>query len=309
MRARSSLMVGTTPRPPYHAQNRSVSSSTIRSAAGISSRRRAVACAATVCKSSTSYRNTFSSWASAGSTSRGTARSRIQSGFPPRAPITAPTRSQVTTACGAAVEQRAMSVVAKCGHASSSDTARPPSRSAMARARSCVRFATSMICTPSSLRHVAASLRARRLPGFANLPLDLRLAEDHGVESGRYAVEVTHGVAVTRDVTVLARAGGRRRRKSLAEQRPHRLERRLVVRDQIEFGPVAGGQQHPAAGAGSHHACQRARHFVRAMREALAHVEGRRAVIHAYDLDAPAHLRLTRHRNRSAPGCVSLSAT
>src|SRR5947207_14176325 len=96
-----------------------------------------------------------------------------------------------------------------------------------------------------------AGLRARRLPGFANLPLDLRLAEDHGVESGRYTVEVTHGVAVTRDVAVLARAGGRRRRKALAEQRPHRLERRLVVRDQIEFGPVPGGQADPAACARS----------------------------------------------------------
>src|SRR2546421_660185 len=40
-------------------------------------------------------------------------------------------------------------------------------------------------------------------------------------------------------------------------------------------------------------------------------VEMRSPVVHADDLDAPApgHVRLTRHRNRSAPGCVSLRAT
>src|SRR3989441_1108279 len=169
MRARSSLMVGTTPRPPYQAQKRSVSSSTMRSAAGISSWRRAVACAATVCRSSTSYRNTFSSCAIAGSTSRGIARSRMHSGFPRRAPMIVPTRSHVTTACGAAVEQRAMSVVAKCGQASSSDTALPPSRSAIARARSCVRLATSVIWTPSALRQVAASSAMSPAPRMSAL--------------------------------------------------------------------------------------------------------------------------------------------
>src|SRR3989449_7620536 len=53
-----------------------------------------------------SYRKTFSSWATEGSTSRGMPRSRIHSGRPRRRATAGATRSQVTTACGAAVELR-----------------------------------------------------------------------------------------------------------------------------------------------------------------------------------------------------------
>src|SRR2546428_2365165 len=150
-------------------------------------------------------------------------------------------------------------------------------------------------------------LRARRFPRFADLPLDLRLTENHGVESGGYAVEVAHGGPIARDIAVLARSAGGDDRQPLPKQRPHRVECRFVVRNQIELRAVAGGKQHTTAGAGCHDPRQRARHFVCAMREALADVEWCRAVIHPHDLDP--HLRMTRHRNRSAPGWVSFSAT
>src|SRR6266550_827751 len=97
--------------------------------------------------------------------------------------------------------------------------------------------------------------------------------------------------------------------QSLAEQRPHRLERRLVTRDQIELGAIAGGEQHATTRAGRHHARERARHFVRAVRKPLSHIQRRGPVVYTNDLDAPSHRYGTRHRNRSAPGWVSFSAT
>ncbi len=117
-------------------------------------------------------------------------------------------------------------------------------------------------------------------------------------------------VAVAGNVPVFARASpcgsdG----QPLGEQRPHRLERRLVVGDQIELGPITGGKQHPTPGAGRHDTRKRARHFVRPVRKPLAHVERRGPVVYANDLDATSHLRVTRHRNRPAPGWVSFSAT
>src|SRR6266545_2190771 len=90
--------------------------------------------------------------------------------------------------------------------------------------------------------------------------------------------------------------------KPLAEQRPHRLERRLVARDQIELGAIAGGEQHPTTRAGRHDTRERTRHFVRAVRKPLSYIQRRGPVVYANDLDAPSHLYVTRHRNRSAPG-------
>src|SRR5947208_3183546 len=57
----------------------------------------------------------------------------------------------------AAVEQSTMSQSPKWSHASSSVSARAPSSSAIALARSYVRFATSVTRTPSDTRQVAAS--------------------------------------------------------------------------------------------------------------------------------------------------------
>src|SRR6266480_3520386 len=57
----------------------------------------------------------------------------------------------------AAVELSTMSAWAKCSHASSSESARAPSCSAIARARSYVRLATRVTRTPSDARQVAAS--------------------------------------------------------------------------------------------------------------------------------------------------------
>src|SRR5439155_19122897 len=71
MRPRNSLRTGTIARVSCQAQKFTTSSSTICSARGISARRSTDACPATACRSSRSYRNTFSSCPTAGSTSRG----------------------------------------------------------------------------------------------------------------------------------------------------------------------------------------------------------------------------------------------
>jgi len=59
---------------------------------------------------------------------------------------------------------------------------------------------------------------------------------------------MTNRITVAGDVPVVARI--RRSRgtvwKPLTEQRPHGIERRLVVGDQIELRAIAGGEQNPA---------------------------------------------------------------
>src|SRR3989442_12375973 len=116
-------------------------------------------------------------------------------------------------------------------------------------------------------------------------------------------------IAVAGDVSVLPRAAcrGATGWKPLTQQRPHGLERRLVIGDHIELGAIAGGEEDAATGTRLNDACQCARHLMRAMRKPLAHIERRGAVVHPHDLDP--HLCMTRHRNRSAPGCVNFSAT
>src|SRR6267378_5191788 len=118
---------------------------------------------------------------------------------------------------------------------------------------------------------------------------------------------MTHGVTIAGDVAILPDTTRRSAGKPLAEQRPDRLERRLVISDQVEFGAIASREQHAAAGTGGHHTGERARHLVGTVDEPFPYVERCGAMIHAQDLDP--HLRMTRHRKRSAPGCVCLSAT
>src|SRR2546426_638827 len=176
-----------------------------------------------------------------------------------------------------------MSVVAKCAHASSSDTARPPRRSAMARARSCVRLATSVTCTPSSLRQVAASSAISPAPRISAL----RPAR---------SPKIFPATATPADA-----------RQALPEQGPDGLERGLLFADEIELGPIACREQHATLHARRHHARQGAGHLVRAVRKALTHVERCSAVVDAEDFDADA--AVVAHRNRSTPGWASFSAT
>ena len=120
---------------------------------------------------------------------------------------------------------------------------------------------------------------------------------------------MTDGVTVALDVTVFARGAlsARAARKPFAEQRPHRFERGLVLRQQIELGAVTRGEQDAAARACCHHALERGGNLVRAMRKALAHIERRGPMVHAQDLDA--HADVSGHRNRPTPGSTSFSAT
>src|SRR5881398_272703 len=141
------------------------------------------------------------------------------------------------------------------------------------------------------------------VPGLSHLPLNLRLAQDHGIEARRHTVQMPHGVAVALDVAVLAGAGPDA--QALREQRPHRFGNGVVRLGQVELGAVARREQHAAARPGGQHPLERLWHLPRRMGEALAHLEGRGAVIHAQDRDA--HVAVAQ-RNRWVPGVVSLSA-
>jgi len=152
-----------------------------------------------------------------------------------------------------------------------------------------------------------AGLGARNLPRLSDLSLDLRFTEDHGIESGRHAIQVADGIAVAGDIPVFAGSISGFRRQPLAKQRPDGVERGLVIGDQIKLGAIARGEQHASARSRRQDLGERRRHLVRAVGEALAHIERRGAVIDPDHLDSQA--RMTRHRKRSAPGCVSFSAT
>src|SRR5205814_1754042 len=140
-----------------------------------------------------------------------------------------------------------------------------------------------------------------------HLSLDLRFAQNHRVETRRDAIEVPHRLALVRDVAILPGTAARDAVEPLTQQRPHGFQCRLVFRDEIKLGAITRGQQHAALRPCRHHARERGGHFVRAMSKALPHFERRGAMIDSEDLDA--HAFAVTHKNRSAPGCTSLSAT
>ena len=60
-------------------------------------------------------------------------------------------------------------------------------------------------------------MRAARLPGVAHLPVDLRLAEHHRIETARDAEEMRDGVAIAPHVAVRRRIGA----EPVGERGPH----------------------------------------------------------------------------------------
>src|SRR5437764_737522 len=90
------------------------------------------------------------------------------------------------------------------------------------------------------------------------------------------------------------------------ERHPHALGHGAGPLGEVEFRAIARGEQHAAARTRRQHARERRRHFPGLVREALAHLERRRAVTHAQNGDAH---RLLTQRNRWVPGAASLSAT
>src|SRR5207237_1165102 len=143
------------------------------------------------------------------------------------------------------------------------------------------------------------------VPGVAHLPLNLRLAEDHRIETRRNAVQVPHRVPVALDAAALAGAAPAALPQALREECPYRCGDGVVGLGQVELGAVARREQDTAPRSGRQHPLERARHLARRVGEALAHLEGCRTVIHAQDRDA--HDAVAQ-RNRSVPGAVSLSA-
>src|SRR5256885_318235 len=92
---------------------------------------------------------------------------------------------------------------------------------------------------------------------------------------------------------------------ALGQQRPSRLGHGAARLGQIDLGAVARREQHAPPRPGGQPPLERPRHLPRRMGEALAHLEGRRAVIRAQDRDAH---RAVAQRKRWVPGVVSLSA-
>src|SRR5437867_2247420 len=94
--------------------------------------------------------------------------------------------------------------------------------------------------------------------------------------------------------------------EALGEDRPHGLRNRFPRLGEIEFGAVAGGEQHAASRARREHALERRRHVPGRVPKALPHLERRRPVVHPENRDA--HGPAGAQRNRSVPGAVSFSA-
>src|SRR5256885_1984283 len=112
-------------------------------------------------------------------------------------------------------------------------------------------------------------------------------------------------IAVALDVPVRAGAAPPPDAQALREQRPYRFGHGVVRLGQVELGAVARREQPAAARPGGQPPLERSRPPPRRMGEALAHLEGRRAVIRAQDRDA--HDAVAQ-RKRWVPGVVSLSA-
>jgi hypothetical protein len=132
--------------------NRSVSSSTIVSAAGSSRCRRRRLAAQAVARSSTEYSQTPGRLPIRGSKSRGTARSRTTSGRPPRCRSTSANSVSVTTGSVAAVVLTTTSAAASSAASSEKSPGRAPSRAASSTARVAVRLTTVTSRAPASRR-------------------------------------------------------------------------------------------------------------------------------------------------------------
>ena len=120
--------------------------------------------------------------------------------------------------------------------------------------------------------------------GPANLAQDLRLAQNQRVEAGGDAQEVADGLELGEGVGV-ARVCGQVYLLGRGDEAANvHLGGPVVGREAVELRPIAGGEQdrlrqHPFA------PCARERGLDLVLLEghALAHLEGRRAVVEPYD--------------------------
>src|SRR5215210_5708121 len=145
-------------------------------------------------------------------------------------------------------------------------------------------------------------LLGRRPVSFADLPEDLTLPDDHRVKRGGDPVQVPYGLCIGEPVRILLQ------RRTLdvpviREQVEHPPPRAFVLDDGVDFGPVAGREQH---GFGDDalvlEAPEEAPARARRERDALAHLHRRRAMAHPRNRDKH---RLT-SSSRSSPGSPPL---
>ena len=153
---RSALITGVTASVAYHLKKKSSSSSTMRSAVGISLERAARFCS-TICSSaSRSYRKTLSNRPTSGSTSRGLATSTSTIGLRLRAFISDSIMPASIRGSCDAVAVTTTSASSSAWSSSSMGRARPFNLPANSTARSCVRFITTRSPGCSLARYLPA---------------------------------------------------------------------------------------------------------------------------------------------------------
>ena len=118
-------------------------------------------------------------------------------------------RRQLGHVTGAKNERVAAREIAK-DLARDGDTRRGGGRRSHAEARFGAHARPDVQCRLKQPMQHGTGLRARRFPSLPHLPLDLRFAKDHRVESRRYAIEMADRITVAGDVPVLPRASWRR---------------------------------------------------------------------------------------------------
>ena len=122
--------------------------------------------------------------------------------------------------------------------------------------------------------------RPAGLPRVAHLTVDLRLADDHRIETRHDAEEMLHRLAVASYVAVAARLGA----KALAVQLPHGRCRLVLAFDEIQLGAVARREQHRLTRSDlAAHALQERAHLARRIGEPLANLERCPVMAHADD--------------------------
>ena len=108
--------------------------------------------------------------------------------------------------------------------------------------------------------------------------MNLRLANDHRLHSGRHTEEMGGRIAVAAHVTVPARFAAEPIRQHL----PHRHGHFPIALDEVELRAVAGREQHALAGTGRiAYPRQHGEHLARRERKPLAHIERRAVMAHA----------------------------
>ena len=143
------------------------------------------------------------------------------------------------------------------------------------------------------------------LPCIAHLPVDLRFAEDHRVESGRNAEEMANRVAIPPHIEVGTDVGA----ESLGHQPGNGCRRRVRAFADVELGAVAGRENNrlvrrrPLADG-----AQNVAGFRCAVRQLLANLDRRGEMVDPATISAMSLLSSRKSRSRRCCRTIRRSA-